>query len=186
MPDPNKLNIDKAFEVYQNFIYVEEKFRMMKERGIGIAGSVSSEEWELFGSVLTNQKASAGYGADLENAEVKSRELDENGNAGFEYQYHLHGGEEKLKEDMIVNHFFIGYYSGYRDVEVWGIDGESLSDKFESWLPSLKERYKSGESNNRFRKNITMNQVKNRGGEIVMKIRNTNLVRVNRQPTIFD
>jgi len=124
-----QLNINDAYQYYSEHINRAERFELLEEHQLPVAGSVPSIDWELFGSILTGSKGTPGYGADLENYEVKSAT---EGNS-FEYQYHLHGGISKLEEDMQVDHIFISYSSNYRDVTVRLVKGEALAAEFESW-----------------------------------------------------
>ena len=68
----------------------------VNEDNLEASDSVLSIAWELFGSILTGKKGTAGYGADLDGIEIKSAIA----GSSFEYQYHLHTGLAKLKEDQ--------------------------------------------------------------------------------------
>ena len=136
-----------------------------------VAGSVPSIDWELFGSILTGSKGTPGYGADLENYEVKSAT---EGNS-FEYQYHLHGGISKLDEDMKVDHIFISYSKDYKHVTVRLVKGEDLATEFESWRAGLLENYSGAAPRQRYRKSIAFGLIKELG-QIVVQIENGVLV----------
>ena len=166
-----QLNIKDAYLYYSKHINRTERFELLEEHQLPVAGSVPSIDWELFGSILTGSKGTPGYGADLENYEVKSAT---EGNS-FEYQYHLHGGIAKLEEDMKVDHIFISYSSNYRDVTVRLVKGEDLADEFESWRAGLLENYSGDTRRQRYRKSIAFGLIKELG-QIVVQIEDGVLV----------
>ncbi len=166
-----QLNIKDAYQYYSKHINRTERFELLEEHQLPVAGSVPSIDWELFGSILTGSKGTPGYGADLENYEVKSAT---EGNS-FEYQYHLHGGIAKLEEDMKVDHIFISYSSNYRDVTVRLVKGEDLADEFESWRAGLLENYSGDTRRQRYRKSIAFGLIKELG-QIVVQIEDGVLV----------
>ena len=100
-----QLNIKDAYQYYFKHINRIERFKLLEAHQLPVAGSVPSIDWELFGSILTGSQGTLGYGADLENYEVKSATE----GSSFEYQYHLNTGTSKLDEDMRVDHIFISY-----------------------------------------------------------------------------
>ena len=154
-----RLNIKGAFDFYNRYIYNEEHQKLLAEHGFSTAGSIAPVNWELFASILTGDNGKSGYGSDLDNFEVKSAV--EGG--GFEYQYHLHGGKTKLKDDMVVNHVFVSYSRDYRNITVRLIKGDLLKPKFESWLPGLIENYEGKNRKQRYRKSISYGYVKKNG-----------------------
>lgn len=162
-----QLYIEAAYEFYRKFIYNEELINLLKEYNIRIPGSISSQLWELFGAILTGDKGTGKYGADLSNYEVKSS-IDGN---SFEYQYHLRTGQTKLEKDMTVDHLFVSYSRDYRNLIVRKLAGDFLSEIFLGWFSGLLERYNTQESNRRYRKNISFNIVKTHG-QIIMIVEN--------------
>jgi hypothetical protein len=159
-----ELRIQEAYEFYRKYIYNEELIGLLREYNIRIPGSISPQLWELFGAILTDDRGTGSYGADLNNYEVKSS-IDNN---SFEYQYHLRTGRSKLLKD-IIDHLYVSYSRDYRTVIVRKLTGDFLREIFQSWLPGLEERYGTQESNRRYRKNISYSTVKAHG-QIVMSV----------------
>jgi hypothetical protein len=162
----------KAFEFYRKHILNEEKLKLLKEFEFRTNGAVSSQDWELFAAILSNKKATAGYGADLPGLEVKSAK---DGNS-FEYQYHKNAGLEKLEEDMEVEHLFISYSASYLDVTVRLVQPSILIPTFKSWKPLLEKNYDSSSGKQRFRRSISF-KVVSESGQVVMKISDGKLVK---------
>ena len=166
-----QLNIKDAYQYYFKHINRTERFKLLEAHQLPVAGSVPSIDWELFGSILTGSQGTPGYGADLENYEVKSATE----GSSFEYQYHLHGGISKLEEDMKVDHIFISYSSNYRNVMVRLVKGEALAAEFESWRTGLLENYSGEAPRQRYRKSIAFGLIKELG-QIVVQIEDGVLV----------
>ena len=167
-----QLNIKDAYQYYSKHINRTERFELLEEHQLPVAGSVPSIDWELFGSILTGSKGTPGYGADLENYEVKSATE----GSSFEYQYHLHGGIAKLEEDMKVDHIFISYSSNYIDVTVRLVKGEDLAAEFESWRTGLIENYSGESPKQRYRKSIAFGLIQELG-QIVVQIEDGVLIK---------
>ena len=132
--------------------------------------------WELFGSILTGQKGTEGYGADLDGIEVKSAKI----GSSFEYQYHLNSGPEKLEEDMKVDLYFCCYSSDYSNVKVYHLHGEQLGPEFfAKWIPLYKKNYSNkvdkSKRRQRFRKSVS-NGFVTQNGECVMEIKNGSMI----------
>ena len=166
-----ELHVQAAFEYYDQHINRQERFKLLKEHKFSITGSIHSVDWELFGSILTGESGKSGYGSDLGNFEIKSAVE----RASFEYQYHLHGGQAKLKEDMLVNHIFISYSANYEDVNVRLIEGKKLAPVFQKWEPRLIENYAGANPKQRFRKSISYGFVA-KFGTIIMTIKDHHLI----------
>ncbi|MBW4612862.1 MAG: hypothetical protein KME21_06185 [Desmonostoc vinosum HA7617-LM4] len=166
-----KLSIQEAYDFYKKYIYNQELISLLREYNIRIPGSISPQLWELFGAILTGDRGTGSYGADLNNYEIKSS-LDTN---SFEYQYHLKTGQGKLLKDMIVDHVFVSYSRDYRNITVRQLPGDFLLEIFQSWLPGLEERYSNQESNRRYRKSISYSTVKTHG-QVVMNIQDGILI----------
>jgi len=167
----NTFFVSDAFDYYTQHIHRQERFKLLKEHNFPITGSVHPVDWELFGSILTGDTSKHGYGSDLSRYEVKSA-VDR---ASFEYQYHLLSGQEKLEEDMRVDHIFISYSTDYSKVVVRVVLGEVLAPTFRQWKTGLEENYKEANRRQRFRKSIAFGVVA-RIGTIVMAIESQCLV----------
>ena len=163
--------VKEAYGFYRGFIYSEGLQKKLRAYKLPVAGSVPSVNWELFGAILTGDKGKRGYGSDLKRHEIKSAIE----GASFEYQYHLRGGQKKLMEDVGVKHLFISYSPDYKNVGVRILLGETLKEKFESWLPKLVENYAGPNRRQRYRKSISFGFVK-KNGVLVMQVRNGRLV----------
>ena len=159
------LYIEDAYHYYARHINRIERFELLEAHRLPVAGSVPPIDWELFGSILTGAQGMPGYGADLENYEIKSAV---EGNS-FEYQYHLHGGLSKLDEDMKINHVFISYSRNYKRVTVCLMNGKDLAPTFESWRAGLLANYSGENPRQRYRKSISAGLVK-QYGQMVMQI----------------
>ncbi len=158
-----QLNIKDAYQYYSKHINRTERFQLLEEHQLPVAGSVPSIDWELFGSILTGSKGTPGYGADLENYEVKSATE----GSSFEYQYHLNTGTSKLDEDMRVDHIFISYSKDYKHVTVRLVKGKDLATEFESWRAGLLENYSGEAPRQRYRKSIAFGLIQELGQIIV-------------------
>lgn len=165
-------SIDLAYEFYAKHIYDEEKIMLLNKHKLSVAGSVPSVLWELFGALLVERSGAGNTGADLDGWEVKSAKQ----GGSYEYQYHLNTGEQKLKEDCLVNHLFCSYSVNYENVTVRIILGSDLEvDFFNSWHASYKDNYNSSVPSNqrrqRFRKSISFGYVK-KNGTLILEIKN--------------
>lgn len=163
-------NIEQAYLYYHEHINRTERFELLRNYNLSVAGSVPSIDWELFGAILTGLKRQSQYGADLGDFEVKSAVI----GSSFEYQYHLHSGLQKLDEDKQVDHIFISYSKDYLEVVVRLVQGQELASIFEQWRPALIHTYQGDTRKQRFRKNITYNTVL-KYGQVLMQINNGNL-----------
>ncbi len=67
-----ELRQQEAYEFYRKYIYNEELINLLREYNIRIPGSISPQLWELFGAILTGDRGTGSYGADLTNYDVKS------------------------------------------------------------------------------------------------------------------
>ena len=166
--------IDAAYKFYQQHIYDAEKIQLLKDNNLKVAGHVHSVIWELFGALLTGQKAEGVTGADLRGWEVKSAK----GNGQFEYQYHRHAHLEKLEEDCIVNHLYCSYSDEYDCLDIRVMRGNELSKKyFDIWRPLCVKEY-SDPKTLRFRKAVNFGYVKD-NGLLVLRISKGKLVSRN-------
>lgn len=164
-------SIDRAFEIYSKHIYDAEKIQLLKDNNLKVAGHVHSVIWELFGAMLTGQKAEGVTGADLAGWEVKSAK--EGGS--YEYQYHRNAHLEKLDEDCMVNHLYCSYSDEYDGVEVRVMRGNELSNEyFSKWKPLCIEKY-SNPDNLRFRKSISYGHIQ-QNGLLVLKVSEGKLI----------
>ena len=159
-----QLNIKDAYQYYSKHINRTERFELLEEHQLPVAGSVPSIDWELFGSILTGWQP--GY-ADLDmksNLQLK----------GIALSYHLHGGISKLDEDMEVDHIFISYSKDYRcGCAPCKRQGPA---KFESWRAGLLENYSGEAPRQRYRKSIAFRLIQE-VGQIVLQIEDGVLVK---------
>lgn len=167
----NSLSVAEAYDFYNKFIHNEEHQNLLAKHGFSTAGSIAPVNWEVFASILTGDMGKQGYGADLDNFEVKSS-VDK---SSFEYQYHLNGGKTKLLDDMKVNHIFISYSADYKDITVRLVAGEVLKPTFESWMEGLIKNYEGPNRKQRYRKSIAYGFVAN-NSVTVLKTLNGKLV----------
>ncbi len=170
-----KYRIRQAHDFYRKFIYNEELQALLREHHLHVAGSVPSVLWELFGAILTGDDGKPGYGSDLEHHEVKSAQ----GRGSFEYQYHLHGGRQKLIEDSAVDHLFISYSPDYRDLGVRVMKGAELKERFDGWMPGLIANYEGESPKQRYRRSVPFGVV-SKTGELILQVRGGELVAVER------
>jgi hypothetical protein len=182
------LEVDGAMRFYLEYILgpVEDKEDIRREYGFSGGALVSPNDWELFAAILIRQrKSTERYGHDLAGAEVKSAKL----GGGFEYQYHLKTGEQKLENDPLVDHVFIVYSEDYLDVTVVVVPGHTLRDKFDAWKPQLQANYASrrddldGAGKQRFRRSINHATVVERG-QVILEIRNGQLQHSSLEPLL--
>lgn len=166
MAKTSKYHTQKAYDFYRKFVYNEELQALLHKHKRHVAGSVPSIYWELFGAILTGDKGKDGYGSDLEHYEIKSSVE----GASFEYQYHLHGGKQKLVEDTQVDHVFFSYSPDYKNVDVRLVKGEALKTKFDSWMPGLVKNYNGKNRKQRYRKSISFGTVREKG-ELILQVR---------------
>lgn len=158
-------NTKAAYDYYDKHINRKERFDLLEEYNLSVAGSIPNIDWELLGAILTGDKGKKSYGSDLSMHEIKSAV---SGNS-FEYQYHLHGGEAKLNEDMTVDHIFISYSANYQNVVVRFVAGAELASIFEGWRPGLVLNYTGENRKQRYRKSIAYSTVVKKG-QILMQI----------------
>lgn len=159
-------NYQDAYAYYLKYIYNQVLFELLSCHNLKSTGCIPSVHWELFGSILTGCNGSGGYGADLKGYEIKSATLS---NTSYEYQYHLNSGLEKLHEDKKVDHIYFKYSADYKDVNVYCLKGELLTDKINGWVPEYKKNYDSSDKKQRFRRGVNHNFVVEHG-TLVMQI----------------
>lgn len=167
----SKYHIVEAFDFYRHHILNLELQALLTAHNLTVAGVVPSRLWELFGSILTGDRAKGGYGSDLEHYEIKSS-ID---GGSFEYQYHLNGGKQKLLDDMVVDHLFISYSADYSTIEVRFIEGVKLKPIFKSWMPGLVKNYSGKNRKQRYRKSVAYGVVK-KEGRLILRIEGGKLV----------
>jgi hypothetical protein len=165
------LNIAEAYAYYDRHINREERFELLREHKLRVAGSIHPIDWELFGSILTGDQGRQGYGSDLMDHEVESAAM----GSSFEYQYHFNAGVSKLREDIMAQHIFISYSTDYQDVLVRMIPGFELADIFSLWEPLLEENYRGTFRRQRFRRSIAYGTVVTKG-RVIVEIRTGKLI----------
>lgn len=157
-------NIGAARDFFNQYICNREFNELCMQRGFSVNGLISPKCWEIFASLLVNEKRNPGDSPDLTGEwEVKSAVM----GSSFEYQYCREAGLVKLKDDMTCKHLFISYESNYQATIVRTIKGEELSYYFNLWKPLLVEAYKNPKVQ-RFRKSIPYTLVANKA-TFVMK-----------------
>lgn len=164
-------SIDKAYDLYVNHIYEEEKISLLLKHRLKIAGSVPFVMWELFGAILTESSGDNTAHTDLIGWEVKSARL----GASFEYQYKFDTGAEKLNKDCKVNHLFFTYSETYKNVIVRAISGKVLAKSY--FINWENNHFKDDgisynlKSKQRLRKVIPLGYIES-NGELIMEIEN--------------
>jgi hypothetical protein len=170
----SNFNRQAAYEFYKEYLLdvLRQKTMLYDTYGFKTVGCVTSQDWELFGAILLNDRAKGGdVGSDLQHYEVKSAVT---GNS-FEYQYHRNHGLEKLEEDMQVDHLFISYDRDYAGVTVRLVSAAALQRTFLSWRPGLIRNYQGDNPKLRYRRSVSYGFVE-RNGAILMEIRKGILV----------
>lgn len=168
---PPDLDVPTAYWFYRKYLLdaAQDKLEIYQRYGF-LAPPVASVDWEVFIAILVRDRRKPGDGADLERHEVKSAGM----GGAFEYQYHREYGMDKLEEDKTVDHVFISYGSGYKDVDVRIVEKTKLTMVFESWKPELEANYKIP-NRQRFRKSVASGFVRMQG-ELLLTIRDGELV----------
>ncbi len=166
---PSNLDFEKSLMFFHAYMYgpLQGKLRLYGARQIPPGSVAMSSDWEVFASMLVNDMGRKfGPGIDLSNHEVKSAKR----GASYEYQYHKHGGQEKLARDMEVGHLFFDYYDNLREVDLRYAHGSIMKPFFEKWLLEYPDPYPQ-----RYRKNIPYGWVK-QNGKLLMTIKDGEVV----------
>lgn len=167
---PTNLDFEKSMMFFHAYMYgpLQGKLRLYQVRQIPPGSVAMSSDWEVFASMLVNDLGrKLGAGIDLANHEVKSAKR----GGGYEYQYHKHGGREKLTKDMQVGHLFFDYGDNLREVDLRYAHGSAMKEQFfQRWLDEFPEPYQQ-----RYRKSIPYGWVKERG-ELLMTIKDGEVV----------
>lgn len=159
-----------AYEFYKDHIIGRIRAKLEIYHRYGFKNPTGgTDDWEVFGAILVRDKATGGYGTDLEKHEVKSAKR----GGSFEYQYHKDHGLEKLADDEKVRHLFICYSNDFADIDVWRVDGNQLAEIFEGWREGYIKNYKSEKQ--RYRKSIAFGTVRTRG-KLIMQIAEGDIV----------
>lgn len=154
---PTNLDFEKSLMFFHAYMYgpLQGKLRLYGARAIPPGSVAMSSDWEVFASMLVNDMGRKfGPGIDLSNHEVKSAKR----GSSYEYQYHKHGGREKLARDMEVGHLFFDYFNNLREVNLRYVHGSALKDFFEKWLDGYPDPYPQ-----RYRRSIPYGWVKKNG-----------------------
>jgi len=101
MKQVGMLYIAEAFAYYAKHINREERFRLLREHNLRVAGSIHPIDWELFGSILTGDQGRQGYGSDLNEHEVKSAAI----GSSFEHQTISKVAQRSFKKTRLCNIF---------------------------------------------------------------------------------
>jgi len=166
-----KPDIEKALKFYKTHVLAcnEELDPLLKT--YKFPSRLPFWKWEIFAAILTGDVADSygRQGADLTQHEVKSALNKSN----FEYQYHKNSWRDKLAKESLIKHIYISYWPGFKDLDVRVVDGEELSNHFESWRPGLIEAYETNPPKQRFRKRISFKEVVEKG-DLLLRIRDGN------------
>ena len=158
VPDPpSNLDFEKSLMFFHAYMYgpLQGKLRLYGARAIPPGSVAMSSDWEVFASILVNDMGrKLGPGIDLTNHEVKSAKR----GGSYEYQYHKHGGREKLARDMEVGHLFFDYFDNLKEVDLRYAHGSAMKVFFEKWLLEYPDPYPQ-----RYRKSIPHGWVKKNG-----------------------
>jgi len=166
-PDPIK-----AFYFYKEHILkaVEYLSPLLERHHLKKKVRVPSWKWELFSAILFGDTAENAIYTDLSNHEVKSAKE----KSAFEYLYYRKKWKGKLHKEMNINHVYISYQIGFKDIDVRLVRGQQIADIFKSWEPEIEEFYsikKKKRRSPRIRKNVSFKTVK-KTGKLMFKIRN--------------
>lgn len=164
-------NVTAAINFYKKYIYSSNRELEPLCKKKNFTSRIPSWRWEMLAALLVDDEARPGYGHDLLKHEVKSAQ---DGSA-FEYQYHKNSWQEKLSQESQINHIYISYQPGYRNLTVRLIKGSDLADIFNSWRPLLEVAYNSENPQQRFRKSISFKTIKDKS-KIILKIKDTQVV----------
>ena len=154
---PTNLDFEKSLMFFHAYMYgpLQGKLRLYGARAIPPGSVAMSSDWEVFASILVDDMGrKLGPGIDLTNHEVKSAKR----GGSYEYQYHKHGGREKLAKDMEVGHLFFDYFDNLREVDLRYAHGSAMSVFFEKWLLEYPDPYPQ-----RYRKSVPHGWVKKNG-----------------------
>jgi len=162
-------NVSKALEFYQNHILRADQDLSPLLETYHFKNRIPAWKWELFSGILVGDTAKNSGASDLKNHEVKSAQA---GNS-FEYLYYRKSWKKKLKKEVNINHVYVSYYEGYRNLDVRLISGKKLAHIFNSWIPELEEMYGGPKTTKspRFRKSISFGAAK-KFGKVILEIRN--------------
>lgn len=166
---PTNLDFEKSLMFLHAYMYgpLQGKLRLYGARQIPPGSVAMSSDWEVFASMLVNDMGRKfGPGIDLTNHEVKSAKR----GGSYEYQYHRHGGREKLAKDMEVGHLFFDYFDNLREVDLRYAHGSAMEHFFEKWLVEFPDPYQQ-----RYRRSIPHGWVKE-NGKLLMTIKDGEVV----------
>ena len=170
VPDPpSNLDFEKSLMFFHAYMYgpLQGKLRLYGARAIPAGSVAMSSDWEVFASILVNDMGrKLGPGIDLTNHEVKSAKR----GGSYEYQYHKHGGREKLARDMEVGHLFFDYFDNLKEVDLRYAHGSAMKIFFEKWLLEYPDPYQQ-----RYRRSIPHGWVK-KNGILLMTIKDGEVV----------
>lgn len=136
-----KLSLKPAMEFFSTYMYqpLQGKRFVYQSRNIRLGSAVTPSDWEVFASLLVDQKGNGGVsGIDLGEFEVKSG-MD---NGSYEYQYHKATGKAKLKGDMKAGHLFFNHSNFLNHVTLRYVHGKCAKKLyFGKWLKNYPNPY---------------------------------------------
>lgn len=165
------MSIEEATDFYA-LLLGQQKDRAKHYAAKNISGTIAiSSDWVCLAAyLLDDMGAGVNFGPDLVRHEVKSVV----GGGAYEYQYHKHSWQEKLRKDGLVDHVFISRSADLLNVSVRLATGAVLRANFLShWQAELDGRGGYGE-HQRFRKSVPYGWVESHG-RLLMRIANGRL-----------
>lgn len=164
-----KPDVKKALQFYKNHILIADGDLRPLLKTYHFKNRVPAWKWELFAGILVGDTAKDTKSSDLKNHEVKSAMT----GSSFEYLYYRNSWRQKLTQETKINHVYISYYPGYKDIDVRLLAGKDISHIFKSWEPELVELYEQPKTTKspRFRKNVSFSAAK-KYGKVILEIRN--------------
>lgn len=137
----HSLELNDSMKFFSEFMYLplQGKRRVYEERNIRLGSAVAASDWEVFASLLVNEKGNGKVsGVDLNEFEVKSAM----NNGSYEYQYHKETGISKLIKDISVGHLFFNHSNFLNTVELRYVHGsEAQAEHFSTWFKNYPNPY---------------------------------------------
>jgi len=151
--------VSEAIEFYRIHILKGNSLLAPMCEKYGFKSHIPGWKWEMFAAILVNDVAKNGNGCDLLKHEVKSAKSENS----FEYQYHRNSWKEKLAHEHEIDHVFVSYEPGYRDISVRVAKGSDLAAIFDKWLPCVEKTYDGSGKKQRCRKSISFSTIEEKG-----------------------
>jgi hypothetical protein len=156
------MRLDLAYTWYRKLLKeYQEKKQIYFLRGFKTP-VIQSRDWEVFGSLLLNDKANKGLGSDLQNHEIKSAQV---GNS-FEYQYARISGMKKWHHESSIDHLLISYEKDYMDITARLLPAHMANAIMKEWFLKIEEAYYQGKPRQRCRLAIPYDYVVDYGAVV--------------------